>query len=183
MTRDEIKDTYSMKDIVTKYGFIPNRAGFIPCPFHSGDRTPSLKVYKDSFHCFGCGANGDIFVFEQLINNMTFKQVFESLGGTYERNGGRMSFSTMRKIDEAKRERERKARLEREEKKKRARLMLLIDSYRGLIEESEPYSDIWCYCQPRLEFLLYRYEQMEGGEDTRGSWRINCKGTAVNGNV
>lgn len=29
------------------------------CPFHA-DRTPSLKLYGDHFHCFGCGAHGDV---------------------------------------------------------------------------------------------------------------------------
>jgi DNA polymerase len=28
------------------------------CPFHA-DKTPSLHVYSDHFHCFGCGAHGD----------------------------------------------------------------------------------------------------------------------------
>ena len=28
------------------------------CPFHA-DSTPSLKIYHDHFHCFGCGAHGD----------------------------------------------------------------------------------------------------------------------------
>ncbi len=32
--------------------------GSIRCPFHS-ERTPSCKIYPDnSYHCFGCGANG-----------------------------------------------------------------------------------------------------------------------------
>jgi CHC2 zinc finger len=29
------------------------------CPFHEGDSTPSLQLYADHFHCFGCGAHGD----------------------------------------------------------------------------------------------------------------------------
>ena len=33
--------------------------GFIRCPFHA-DRTPSLKLYSDHFHCFGCGEHGDV---------------------------------------------------------------------------------------------------------------------------
>lgn len=172
MNRDEIKNMYSMRDIVARYGYVPNRAGFISCPFHSGDRSPSLKIYNDSFHCFGCGAHGDIFVFEQLMNGMTFRQAYESLGGTYERNGGRMSFSTMRKIDKAKRERERKAKQERQKKQRRDKLGMMIDAYRNVMEQSVPYSDAWCYCQPKLEYLLYAYEKMEGGEATRGSWRI-----------
>jgi len=32
--------------------------GKICCPFHE-DGTPSLHVYPDHFHCFGCGAHGD----------------------------------------------------------------------------------------------------------------------------
>jgi CHC2 zinc finger len=31
------------------------------CPFH-GEKTPSFHVYKDGhYHCFGCGAHGDVF--------------------------------------------------------------------------------------------------------------------------
>lgn len=33
----------------------------INCPFHEGDRDPSMKLYTNdnSFYCFGCGAWGD----------------------------------------------------------------------------------------------------------------------------
>jgi DNA polymerase I-like protein with 3'-5' exonuclease and polymerase domains len=31
--------------------------GKIACPFHEDD-TPSLHVYQDHYHCFGCGAHG-----------------------------------------------------------------------------------------------------------------------------
>jgi DNA polymerase family A/CHC2 zinc finger/Toprim domain len=31
--------------------------GKIGCPFHEDD-TPSLHVYRDHYHCFGCGAHG-----------------------------------------------------------------------------------------------------------------------------
>jgi hypothetical protein len=32
--------------------------GKMCCPFHA-DSTPSLKIYDDHYHCFGCGAHGD----------------------------------------------------------------------------------------------------------------------------
>ena len=39
MTSEEIKQTYSMRDILNKCGLPqPNRSGFIQCPFHKGDR-------------------------------------------------------------------------------------------------------------------------------------------------
>ena len=39
MNSEGIKSRYSMRDIAEQYGFHPNRAGFIPCPFHQGDRS------------------------------------------------------------------------------------------------------------------------------------------------
>ena len=50
MTVEEIKQTYSMRDILDRYGIHVNRSSFASCPFHTGDRTPSLKVYKKYFH-------------------------------------------------------------------------------------------------------------------------------------
>lgn len=40
-----------------RYGTV--RRGFMRCPFHA-DRVPSLKLYYDHYHCFGCGAHGDV---------------------------------------------------------------------------------------------------------------------------
>ena len=54
MTVEEIKQTYSMRDILDRYGIHVNRSSFASCPFHTGDRTPSLKVYKSDFYCFAC---------------------------------------------------------------------------------------------------------------------------------
>ena len=77
MTREEIKQTYSMKDILVKCGLPePNRAGFIKCPFHKGDHEASMKVYDKDFHCFGCGANGDIFTFIEKFYGISFKDAF-----------------------------------------------------------------------------------------------------------
>jgi hypothetical protein len=45
------------------YTPVPDGGGrfAIQCPFHEGDREPSLKLYPrdNSFYCFGCGAWGD----------------------------------------------------------------------------------------------------------------------------
>lgn len=86
MTRDEIKQTFNMRDILAKCGLPePNRAGFIKCPFHKGDHDASLKIYDKDFHCFGCGANGDIFSFIQKFYGISFKDAFLMLGGEYEK--------------------------------------------------------------------------------------------------
>lgn len=53
----EIKRTVPPIEAATRYGLVKH--GFMCCPFHA-DRTPSLKLYGDHFHCFGCGAHGDV---------------------------------------------------------------------------------------------------------------------------
>lgn len=44
MTKEEIKEQVSMRDVLIRYGLQTNRAGFIRCPFHLGDREASMKI-------------------------------------------------------------------------------------------------------------------------------------------
>jgi DNA primase len=50
------------------------------CPFHD-DSTPSLSVYRDSqqFHCFGCGAHGDVLDFVQRIAGISLTDALNEL--------------------------------------------------------------------------------------------------------
>src|SRR4051812_403455 len=50
------------------------------CPFHK-EKTPSFSVHatKQFFHCFGCGASGDIFSFVQKIENITFPEAVRAV--------------------------------------------------------------------------------------------------------
>jgi DNA primase len=45
------------------------------CPFHQ-EKTPSFSVHatRQFFHCFGCGASGDVFAFVQKIEHITFPE-------------------------------------------------------------------------------------------------------------
>jgi DNA primase len=45
------------------------------CPFHN-EKTPSFSVHatRQFYHCFGCGASGDVFSFVQKIENITFPE-------------------------------------------------------------------------------------------------------------
>lgn len=84
MTAEEIKQAFSMKEIVERYGVKVNRAFMCCCPFH-GEKHPSMKIYEQSYHCFACGANGDIFTWVQSMDSCDFKEAFYALGGTYDK--------------------------------------------------------------------------------------------------
>ncbi len=62
----EAKNAVTLPDAARAYGFTPNRAGFICCPFHT-EKTPSLKLYERRFRCFGCGVGGDVVDFVGMI--------------------------------------------------------------------------------------------------------------------
>lgn len=53
------------------YGFQANRAGFIPCPFHS-EKTASLKLYDNgSWYCFGCQQHGSSIDFTAKLFDLS----------------------------------------------------------------------------------------------------------------
>jgi len=52
------------------------------CPFHN-EKSPSFTVNEDKgfFHCFGCGAHGDVITFEMRAGHMSFPEAVEKLAG------------------------------------------------------------------------------------------------------
>src|SRR5580704_14162892 len=54
------------------------------CPFHE-ERTPSFGIdpVQKVYHCFGCGASGDLFTFVQETEGLDFKGALELLADRY----------------------------------------------------------------------------------------------------
>jgi DNA primase len=54
------------------------------CPFHN-ERTPSFTVDRDKglYHCFGCGAGGDVIHFVRQIDRLEFPEAVEALAGRF----------------------------------------------------------------------------------------------------
>ena len=52
------------------------------CPFHS-EKTPSFTVSEDKgfYHCFGCGAHGDVIGFVMRAEGLSFPEAVERLAG------------------------------------------------------------------------------------------------------
>jgi DNA primase len=73
------------------------------CPFHS-EKTPSFSVHatRQFFHCFGCGASGDVFSFVQKIENITFPEAVRAVAQKLNIPLPKTSFSSPAEAKEAK---------------------------------------------------------------------------------
>src|SRR5216117_1499320 len=73
------------------------------CPFH-GEKTPSFSVHatRQFFHCFGCGASGDVFSFVQKIENITFPEAVRAVAQKLNIPLPKTSYSSPSEAKEAK---------------------------------------------------------------------------------
>ena len=65
----ETKSAVSTKDAAALYGIKVGKNKMACCPFHP-DKHPSMKV-DNRFHCFGCGADGDVINFVEKLYGLT----------------------------------------------------------------------------------------------------------------
>ena len=84
-TIERIKGRVDITDIVSQHVSL-NKAGQNLkglCPFHH-EKTPSFTVSpsKQIFHCFGCGAGGNVFTFLSRLTGASFPEVVRDLGRT-----------------------------------------------------------------------------------------------------
>ena len=98
---EKIRSANPLSDWLDRYGVEVDRKGFAKCPFHS-EKTASFRVYTDgTYHCFGCGAHGDVITFVMNIQNLSFEDACRLL----DRD---ISYSEQRKIDRIRRDRKSK---------------------------------------------------------------------------
>ncbi|MCK4363167.1 MAG: DNA primase [Candidatus Aminicenantes bacterium] len=83
---DQIRQTASIVEIASQYTTLRKRGNKHVglCPFHS-EKTPSFTVddEKQLFHCFGCGAGGDIFTLVMERENLSFPEALKYLAEKY----------------------------------------------------------------------------------------------------
>ena len=72
-----VKQSVTAKEAAEHYGIAVGRGGMACCPFHD-DRHPSMKV-DTRFHCFGCGADGDVIDFTARLYDLSPKGAAEKL--------------------------------------------------------------------------------------------------------
>ncbi|MDB4627186.1 CHC2 zinc finger domain-containing protein [bacterium] len=88
------------------------------CPFHS-EKTPSLNIYADHAHCYGCGWSGDSIKLEADLSGLSFPDACSKLGAT-ESETPEDEAERLKRIEE-RRQRQEQAEAERREKNKAKR--------------------------------------------------------------
>jgi len=83
---DQVRQASSIVEIASQYTTLKRRGrkwvGL--CPFHT-EKTPSFTVddEKQLYHCFGCGAGGDIYSLVMERENLTFPEALKYLADKY----------------------------------------------------------------------------------------------------
>jgi DNA primase len=78
---ENLKAQANIADVISDYVALkPASVGSLKglCPFHD-EKTPSFNVRNGQgyYHCFGCGAGGDVYKFLQEIESLSFAESVE----------------------------------------------------------------------------------------------------------
>ena len=76
-----MRQTVSAREAAQQYGIEVNRSGMAVCPFHN-DKNPSMKLDR-RFHCFGCGADGDVIGFAQRLFDLPAREAARKLAADF----------------------------------------------------------------------------------------------------
>ena len=76
---DEIRSSVNIVDVVSESIELVDKGKEFKglCPFHT-EKTPSFHVSSEKglFHCFGCGASGNVFTFIMKFHHLDFIKDF-----------------------------------------------------------------------------------------------------------
>lgn len=162
---EEIRARLTMLQVAGSYGFEPNRSGFLRCPFHTGDREASLKLYPDGggWHCFGCGKGGSVIDFVMELFDLDFRQACVKLNRDFglglSLDGSRPSYLEKRKLEEAAR---RRREVQRAEEEAEATELALILEHRYWWEVRQAFRpESPDYIHPLYEQAVKRLPELE----------------------
>ncbi len=79
---ENVRESNDIVDVINSYVRLQQKGGSHVglCPFHN-EKTPSFSVSADKqlYHCFGCGASGNIYTFIMEMDNLDFVEALEKL--------------------------------------------------------------------------------------------------------
>lgn len=105
---EEVRTKNDIVDVVSGYVRLQKKGAnhWGCCPFHN-EKTPSFSVNgaKQMYHCFGCGAGGNVFTFVMNYENYTFPEAIKHLAERAGVNLPELEYTEEMKARETKRAR------------------------------------------------------------------------------
>ena len=186
MVKDEdianIRQTVTMRELATSYGYRVTPSGFCKCPFHN-DKSPSMKIYdgQRGYYCFVCNKGGDIYDFVMEHDGVGFEAAVRSIADRFGipiSDGREVSQEARQKMLERQREREAMQNAEAARQKRLQALSGEIQLMKDWLEKctspvSPPWrekntstiSPLWMALQKRIENLSLEWEYLFAGHD------------------
>ena len=121
---DYIKSHITMEDVIEKYHKTGKHRGRTSCPFHGGVND-NLGYDDRVFHCFVCGAKGDVITFTERIHNIGFSDALSLLDRDFSGGLQLMSDAEANAMQAAQRRREHAQAVEHERRKRLHRIFIL----------------------------------------------------------
>lgn len=75
---EKIINALTIEDVLRMYGYGTSPKGRIPCPIHKGKHNNFCYTEK-VYHCWSCGAKGDLITLAMELNGITFPQAITKL--------------------------------------------------------------------------------------------------------
>ena len=75
---EAVKANVTPRMAAERYGLHVSRNGMVRCPFHN-DTNPSMKLYDDHYHCFGCQATGDSIHLTAKLSGVSDREAAKKL--------------------------------------------------------------------------------------------------------
>lgn len=163
----QIRELVTVRQAAEHYGFTPDRAGYICCPFHN-EKTASLKLYDDDggFCCFGCGASGSVIDFTMRLFDINFRQAVLRLDTDFFLNLTDMKpdrTARSKILEERRKVQHRRRELEEQIKALSAEHLLL---HQSMIHQSpsgpdDGFDPLYVEAVKRLPEVQYRLDELE----------------------
>ena len=77
-----LREKVPPKEAAIMKGLPVKRGDMVCCPFHD-EKTPSMKLYADHFHCFGCGKHGDSVTLTARLLGLSAVDAAKRLGSDF----------------------------------------------------------------------------------------------------
>ena len=163
-TIEAIKQAVSISDFCESNGIHINHRGFACCAVHS-EKTPSMMIKDGHFHCFGCGAHGDVIDLACAVWNCDKAQAMKELCRIYGVEGDKynpyaidiMMRKRQKEIAEERRER-RIAELERQKCEAAAQLDIIRMILGKPPDKPENMTDAFAWALSNRDYYNYVYD-------------------------